>query len=230
MTNKVKYEDSFLKSLNILTGIPISKIRRYAKENNVFNILEHPMVVDPNEKQLKKLDKLNEFLSSYSVLRLNEEKDKITLDSSKKAGGFFISLLRGIKDKEKFLVAFLDNGNNIIELKIVSEGSISEAVVYPRDILKMVLANDCKGMIFSHNHPGSSLKPSAQDIALTQRLIDIFKPLEVEVLDHIIVAGDKCISMKEEGFLPKISMGKANYEPIMLDNEDANEDSDELEL
>ena len=45
MTNRIQYEDSFLKSINKLTGIPINKIRKYAKENNPFNILEHPLAV-----------------------------------------------------------------------------------------------------------------------------------------------------------------------------------------
>ena len=47
MATKAKYSDSFFQSLNKLTGIPMSKLKSYAKENNPFNILEHPGVVDP---------------------------------------------------------------------------------------------------------------------------------------------------------------------------------------
>ena len=60
MANKEIYTDSFFKSLNKLTGIPMRKIKDYAKENNPFNILEHPMVVDPNDRQLEKIGKLKE--------------------------------------------------------------------------------------------------------------------------------------------------------------------------
>src|SRR5665648_303393 len=81
MKNKITYKDSFFKNLNRLTGIPISKIKDYAKENNPFNILEHPMVVNPNEKQLEKIGMLNEFMASYNVLRMNEEESKIKFQS-----------------------------------------------------------------------------------------------------------------------------------------------------
>jgi DNA repair protein RadC len=52
VAKKIECSEAFLKSLNALTGISIRKIKNYSKDNNPFNILEHPMVVEPNEKQL----------------------------------------------------------------------------------------------------------------------------------------------------------------------------------
>jgi len=216
MATKAKYSDSFFQSLNKLTGIPMSKLKSYAKENNPFNILEHPGVVDPNDKQLEKINKLNEFIASYNVLKLDQENEKITFKSPNDSGKYFASLLSGVKDKERFLVAFLDNSNSIIELRTVSQGTTNMAVVYPRDILKMALANDCSSIMLSHNHPGGSLKASHEDIALTQRIVDIFRPLDIKVLDHIIVGGYSFSSMAENGVLPNDRMDVANYEPIKL--------------
>jgi DNA repair protein RadC len=90
------------------------------------------------------------------------------------------------------------------------------AVVYPRDILKMALANDCSSIILSHNHPGGSLRASKEDVALTQRIVDIFKPLDINVIDHIIVGGYSFSSMAENDVLPSNKMDVANYEPIKL--------------
>lgn len=216
MATKAKYSDSFFQSLNKLTGIPMSKLKSYAKENNPFNILEHPGVVDPNDRQLEKINKLNEFIASYNVLKLDQENEKITFKSPNDSGKYFASLLGGVKDKERFLVAFLDNSNSIIELRTVSQGTTNMAVVYPRDILKMALANDCSSIMLSHNHPGGSLKASSEDIALTQRIVDIFRPLDIKVLDHIIVGGYGFSSMAENGVLPSDKMDVANYEPIKL--------------
>jgi len=216
MATKAKYSDSFFQSLNKLTGIPMSKLKSYAKENNPFNILEHPGVVDPNDRQLEKINKLNEFIASYNVLKLDQENEKITFKSPNDSGKYFASLLGGVKDKERFLVAFLDNSNSIIELRTVSQGTTNMAVVYPRDILKMALANDCSSIILSHNHPGGSLRASNEDVALTQRIVDIFKPLDIKVLDHIIVGGYSFSSMAENGVLPNDRMDVANYEPIKL--------------
>jgi DNA repair protein RadC len=216
METKAKYSDSFFQSLNKLTGIPMSKLKSYAKDNNPFNILEHPGVVEPNDRQLEKLNKLNEFIASYNVLKLDQENEKITFKSPNDSGKYFASLLGGVKDKERFLVAFLDNSNSIIELRTVSQGTTNMAVVYPRDILKMALANDCSSIMLSHNHPGGSLKASPEDVTLTQRIVDIFRPLDIKVLDHIIVGGYSFSSMAENGVLPNDRMDVANYEPIKL--------------
>ena len=72
-----------------------------------------------------------------------------------------------MKDKERFMVAFLDRGNNAIEIKTMSEGSVGQTAVYPREILKYALACDCNAVILAHNHPGGSRNFSPEDKALT---------------------------------------------------------------
>jgi len=79
-------------------------------------------------------------------------------------------------------------------------------------------------MKFKHNlnelsrfHPGGSQNFSIEDKTLTQRIVDIFHPLEIKVLDHIIVAGTSYTSMAEKGILPYQSKGAANYDAIILD-------------
>lgn len=213
------YTENFLKGITTITGIPYKRLEKYADENNIFNILEHPKTIGPNEKQLEKIVLLNEFISSYRLLKIQEEQAKITLNSSSKAGEYFSSILSGIKDREKFIAAFLDSGNHIIETRIMSEGSIGEAVVYPRDILKAALDCDCKAIILSHNHPGGSLKASKQDIDITERMVSIFTPLEINILDHIIVADSKYSSMAEQGKMPEGNIEKASYQPINLSRE-----------
>jgi DNA repair protein RadC len=76
-----------------------------------------------------------------------------------------LALLGGMKDKERFMVAFLDNGNNVIETKTMSEGSVGQAVVYPREVLKYAIACDCRAIILAHNHPGGSTNFSPEDRA-----------------------------------------------------------------
>ena len=205
-----------MRGLTNLTGLPLKKIQEYAKQNNPFNILEHPKIIEPNEKQLQKIGLLNEFIASYNLLKCNEMENKIKFSSPDQAAAYFVPLLSGIKDKEKFMISFLDNGNNIIHTKVVSEGTISQAVVYPRDILKEALACDCKGMLLAHNHPGGSVSPSIEDKALTQKLVNIFQPLDIRILDHIIVAGVNYCSMSEKGYMSTQTKERASYEPIKL--------------
>jgi len=216
MKKNMQHTESFLKGLTTLTGLPYKKVRQYAKENNPFNILEHPHIMEPNEKQLEKIGLLNEFIASYNLLKIYESEKKITLNSSTVSGQYFLALLGGMKDKERFMVAFLDNGNNVIETKTMSEGSVGQAVVYPREVLKYAIACDCRAIILAHNHPGGSTNFSPEDRALTQRFVDIFHPLEIKVLDHIVVGGTRYSSMAEQGEIPHQCVSKANYEVIAL--------------
>ncbi|WP_085946259.1 JAB domain-containing protein [Acetivibrio cellulolyticus] len=179
--------------------------------------MEHPSIIEPNKQQLDKINILNEFISCYRLLKLYEMDNRMTLNSSTKAGEYFVSILGGVKDKEKFVVAFLDKGNNVIETKVLSEGSIGEAVVYPRAVLKAALDCDCKSMIVAHNHPGGSMVPSLQDKEITQILVSIFTPLQINVLDHIIVANNSYLSMEERGMIPKAAEN-IFYDPIRSNN------------
>lgn len=215
MKNK-SHTESFLKGLTTLTGLSMRKVKDYAKDNSPFNILEHPRIIEPNEKQLQKIGLLNEFIASYNLLKSHESENKIKISSPEQAGTYFVPLLNGKKDKEKFMVAFLDAGNNIIHSSVVSEGTVSQAIVYPREILKQALACDCKSMIIAHNHPGGAIMPSAEDKNMTQRLVDIFHPLEIRIHDHIIVADTKYTSMAEKGYMPRDIQARASYEPFKV--------------
>jgi DNA repair protein RadC len=229
MNQLKEHTDSFLKGIISLTGLSFRKVQLYARENNPVNILEHPHTLQPNEKQLLKIGQLNELISAYSLLKMCEGENKIGLTSSSKAGEYFVSLLGGTKDKERFLVAFMDNSNNVIETRTMSEGTIEQAPVFPREILKAAIACDCKSMILAHNHPGCTTHPSLEDQKLTQRLVDIFNPLEINILDHIIVAGTTYCSMAEKGCLPQTNVATASYQPVHLEKISSNEVSAQFE-
>jgi len=216
MRPEPQHTEKFLKGLTTLTGLPYKKLQQYVKQNNPFNILEHPRIMEPNEKQLEKIGLLNEFIASYNLLKIYENNEKITFDSSTAAGQYFYALLSGMKDKERFMVAFLDRGNNVIEIKTMSEGSVGQTAVYPREILKYSLACYCNVVILAHNHPGGSQNFSPEDKALTQRIVDIFHPLEIKVLDHIIVGAGNYSSMAEKESIPDFCKDKANYDAIAL--------------
>lgn len=185
--------------------------------------------MEPNEKQLEKIGLLNEFIASYNLLKNYENEDKIKLNSSTVSGQYFLALLSGMKDRERFMVAFLDNGNNVIETKIMSEGNVSQAAVYPRQILKYAIACDCSSLILAHNHPGGSTIPSQEDKALTQRIIDIFHPLDIKVLDHIVVGGTLYSSMAENGGISYECKSKANYEVMVLGETDVEENQNSFQ-
>lgn len=228
MTSRKVYEDSFYKNLNKLTGIPIGKIKDYAKENNPFNILEHPSVIELTDRQLDKINKLNDFVSTYNVLRMEEENARIQITCPQEAGDYFNALIGNKRDRERFMVAFLDTSNKIIETKTISEGTVDSAVIYPREVLKMALANDCKGILLAHNHPSGKMIPSTPDIAITQRMLNIFKSLDIKIIDHVIVSAGKYVSFAEEQMLEDLNNELADYKPIKVGEDRDLEDDLEM--
>jgi DNA repair protein RadC len=123
------------------------------------------------------------------------------LNSSTKAANYFVNFFDGMKEKELFVCAFLNNQNNLIHSKIVSTGTVSEAAVYPREITKLALLYDANSIVLSHNHPGGSLKPSSADIAITQKIIEALGTVNIHVVDHIIVGGAGYFSFAESGLI-----------------------------
>lgn len=197
------HAEMFLRGLAGLTGFSVDKLKSYAKENNLFNILDHPGSIQPTKKQMEKIELLKNFVKSYQVLRIQEQSSRLKFDNPADVGKYFIALLEAEKDKEIFMAAFLDTKLNLIETKIISTGMLNQALVDVRAIVKFAINSDCTSIIVAHNHPSGSTQPSREDIALTRRLYNVVSPLNIEVIDHIIVGGYNFYSMAEHGDILK---------------------------
>lgn len=122
------------------------------------------------------------------------------LNSSQKAGEFAVMLLSQL-NHERFYVICLDNRHKFIYSAIVAEGTVREAVVYPRLVVEAALRHQASAVILAHNHPGGSLRPSFQDISTTANLVKAFNLIDIMVMDHIIVADNKYFSFAETGMI-----------------------------
>ncbi|MHB1676802.1 MAG: RadC family protein [Sulfuriferula sp.] len=101
---------------------------------------------------------------------------------------------------EVFCVLYLDNQNRVIEFEEMFRGTLSQASVYPREIVKAALAHNAAAVILSHNHPSGEAEPSRADLALTEVLKNALTLIDVKVLDHMIVA-DTVLSFAERGLI-----------------------------
>ncbi|WP_398496204.1 JAB domain-containing protein [Variovorax sp.] len=104
-------------------------------------------------------------------------------------------------DHEVFSVLLLDSQNRLIEYVEMFQGTISQASVYPREVVKLALKHNAAAMILSHCHPSGCAQPSRADEVLTRQLTEALKLVDVRVLDHIIVAGNATLSMAEAGLM-----------------------------
>jgi DNA repair protein RadC len=104
--------------------------------------------------------------------------------------------------REHFVVLGVDNKNVVLSYHVVSIGTMTEAIVHPREVFLTLVEASCSSFIIAHNHPSGSLTPSRQDLETTKRLIEAGKILGIPMLDHIIVTESGYYSIKEqEGIL-----------------------------
>jgi DNA repair protein RadC len=102
---------------------------------------------------------------------------------------------------ETFLVLMLNNRHQLITVRELFRGTIDGASVHPREVVREVLEYNAAACIFSHSHPSGTSDASQADELITRRLRDALSLIDVRVLDHIIVAGDSCLSFAERGLL-----------------------------
>lgn len=111
----------------------------------------------------------------------------------------YLQLLLGSKPFESFAVLFLDVKNRLLQSEELFRGSLTRASVYPREIVKRALHHNAAAIILAHNHPSGHAQPSDADIKLTKELVKALALVDVNVLDHIIVAGNQSFSFVEHG-------------------------------
>jgi len=109
------------------------------------------------------------------------------------------SFLRN-ETREYFFALHLDGKNRIVCLDMVSQGSLNQTIVHPRDLYKTALLSSAAAIILLHNHPTGDPTPSTEDIQITRKLIEAGEILGIKVLDHIIV-GDHHYSFEEGGII-----------------------------
>lgn len=105
------------------------------------------------------------------------------------------------RNREVFIVILLNGKNRIIDLVELFEGTLTTSAVYPREVIKLVLERDAAAVIFVHNHPSGNPNPSRDDQTITNKLKAACATIDVQVHDHIIIAGDKTTSFADKGMV-----------------------------
>ena len=101
----------------------------------------------------------------------------------------------GLDERENFGVFFLDTRHCLIKFEVLFRGTVDASIVYPREVVKQALLCNASAVILTHNHPSGNPDPSSADIAITSKLKEILAVIDVRLLDHIIVAGTKSVSL-----------------------------------
>ena len=110
----------------------------------------------------------------------------------------------GERDRECFLVIFLNAKNRVIATTILFEGTLTAGPVYPREVVRAALEHRAAALIFAHNHPSGDPAPSPEDIAITRRLVFASMVVGMTVHEHLIIGNRRYFSLADEGYLKKI--------------------------
>ena len=102
-------------------------------------------------------------------------------------------------DVEKFIAIYLDNNNHILCEAVLSIGTINQAAVFPREVIKIALLTGAAGIILAHNHPSGKLESSKEDREITEHIKRASDLFNIGLLDHLIITASSYHSMKEGG-------------------------------
>lgn len=121
------------------------------------------------------------------------------LNGSQRAQAFLAGRLRHL-DREVFACIYLDSHLRLIHFEELFLGSLHEASVYPREIVRQSLRHNAAKVILAHNHPSGIPTPSTADRDVTRIIKQALALVEIEVIDHVIVGSEACYSFAENGW------------------------------
>ena len=130
----------------------------------------------------------------------SEVKDKPVLSSWQALIDYLATDMAGLT-KERVRVLYLDSKNRLIDDHHHAEGSIDEAAIHPREVIRRAMDLGASAIILVHNHPSGNPEPSRADIQITRKLIEAGEHLGVVVHDHVIIGHEGHVSMRARGLM-----------------------------
>ncbi|MBF0625592.1 MAG: DNA repair protein RadC [Magnetococcales bacterium] len=166
-------------------------------------------ILEADPKDLAQIEGMGEkaatFLSlipALTRLYLQDRvlRDKPPLNNLEMTNNYLVPLMAG-RTEEVFYVLCLDARCRLIFPALITKGTVQEAYIHPRHVVEAALRHKASQVILAHNHPSGSLLPSREDRTLTQMIQQAMIPIGINVLDHIIVAGNDTFSFARNRML-----------------------------
>jgi DNA repair protein RadC len=101
-------------------------------------------------------------------------------------------------EREHFVVLLLNARQRLMRRDVVSLASLNSSIVHPREVFRPAIRNAAAAIVLVHNHPSGDPSPSRDDVEITRRLLRAGELLGIPVLDHVIVAGRRYVSLRRE--------------------------------
>ena len=180
--------NSFSKSEYILKSISLDKLLE-------IQIDEFLNVYKLSPSQTQKIENFKSFRKRV-LIKKNLDQIRSSKDVKDLLLPYFIDLAH-----EEFFCLFLNRANKVIKIEQISKGGISGTVTDVRIILKNAILCTASGLIVAHNHPSGNLNPSESDTKITQKIKEAGNIMDIQLLDHLIIANDDYFSYADNGLL-----------------------------
>lgn len=163
-------------------------------------------VIDANVEDLASVEGVSivsaTFLHSLKGISNFYQTDKTSIkdkiNTVEKVGKYMCNRI-GFENKEQAYLLLFNNQSELIKIELISKGTVDKVGIYTREIAEIALRNKATNVIICHNHPSGGINPSIDDINLTRAVYTSLRMINIRLLDHMIVAGDKYYSMKFNG-------------------------------
>ena len=138
-----------------------------------------------------------QIVAAIELAKRHLSQDRATVQQASDALPY-LQEIRG-KNQEHFVCVSLTGANEVIASRVVTVGLLDSSQVHPREVFADPITDRAAAVILAHNHPSGTLEASAEDVALTKRLVQTGELLGIRVLDHLIVTREGYLSMKQTG-------------------------------
>lgn len=136
----------------------------------------------------------HDLLRRYRIGVQREEQSGVCLRTAELLGAYFTPQFAGVKN-EQLIAAYLDNKGRVLRCEILGEGSTNKVRLDMRRLIANALSCRAAGVALAHNHPSGDTVPSKEDFDLTDYAERMLAGVDVQLVDHIIVAGERHASM-----------------------------------
>ncbi|EHQ37072.1 RadC family protein [Methanoplanus limicola] len=143
--------------------------------------------------------KASQIVASFELARRYMPRDAVKISKPHDVLPL-VDYLKG-KKQEYFICVTLNGAGEVIENRVVTVGTLNHSPVHPREVFADAISDRAASVILIHNHPSGNPEPSADDIAVTERLLKSAEIVGIGILDHIIIAKNGLVSLRERGYI-----------------------------
>jgi DNA repair protein RadC len=105
----------------------------------------------------------------------------------------------GLLEQEELRTILLDTKNRVVAIPTIYVGSVNTTLIRVAEVFREAIRRNCPSLIAVHNHPSGDPTPSPEDVAVTRQIVEAGKLMDIEALDHLVVAKTRFVSLRERG-------------------------------